>query len=36
MLLFGTGLIGLAGLRRKIGKKTSPLQKDEQGLLARG
>ena len=36
MLLFGTGLIGLAGLRRKIGKKTSPLQKDEQSLLARG
>ncbi|MBB5349041.1 PEP-CTERM sorting domain-containing protein [Desulfoprunum benzoelyticum] len=36
MLLFGTGLIGLAGLRRKIGKKTGPLQKDEQGLLTRG
>ena len=36
MLLFGTGLIGLAGLRRKIGKKTSPLQKDEQGMLTRG
>lgn len=36
MLLFGSGLIGLAGFRRKLGKKDSILQQDEQDLLTRG